>query len=802
MEALHIWVEEYCLSFDITDDEFDNMSDIDKVLMVGKHIFSKPEMSYDELCAQLSALVHLDIESSSDIGFVEECCFICAVGEHSTQRDDSVKIIMILEPEYQMYLMNIVKNNMPAEVDSSSDPVEEETEFKIELGEATTEESEQEETEDEPTTVAELEPDEASGDIIASAEANKLLGLNLQKNHEVVDLELRVMEQNAQIAQQAADITELKQSTEQLVEQLENQKDALLRSEAMEDELEILREKAAGLDAAELQIEKYRDKLDELTETKQQYKDEVAAHSAHYTSLLALEAEVEGLKKFRSQVDEYRSQVAESKIAFNELTVRSAEQAEVIALYKASESSSSAHQQHSTVHTQSLSAQLNASLERIRELETGSEGGARLGAADNECNPALMQELEHLKSTNAEYRKMLDTTSVAHLEELQKTNEDLDVMNVSLQKKLTCTKDALTHANREIENYKRVIAQLKREYKDLQGEFAEAAQMSQEHTEAEHGRTTDKLNVLRGVLADTKQCLEVVEAEAEALAVTKASLEHSLNDTQGELAAAKETIEEESTAHTAEVASLKRKYSEDVQSQYEEAQAQFTQLQEQCQESINQEVNKLNASSLELEEERTKRRRVERDKKYHEAEVHRLKLLANANNNSGGSADGGSASSITAKEFKRMEVELEAARTEVAELKAYGCAATGGSGTGGIGSGGIGSGSGAPARLSTRSSARIGSSTSSATISADQLDMADKRCAQLTQEKRDLLAKQIQENQEKLELNQKLIAAERECAGLKSKVTKANLDKERLERKLTKLQTAPAGVENVQPLTL
>jgi hypothetical protein len=803
MEALHIWVEEYCLSFDISDDEFDAMSDGDKVLMVGRHIFSEPEMSYEGMCSKLSSIVHLDVEPVSDIGFVEECCFICAVSEQSTQRDDSVKIIMILEPEYQMYLMNIVKDNMPAARDSSAAAEDfgagapDEVAMKTIDSGAAAESALAVDAMEDDCVVDDSQLNGGARRSLHNSEANKLLGLNLQKNNEVVDLELKVMEQNAQIAQQQAEISEYQQVSERLTEQLREREEALLRHEGLEDELEILREKAARLEAAELQMEKYRDKLDELSETKQQYKEEVAAHNAHYTSLLAMEAEVETLKKFRTQVDEYRALVAESKIALNELTVRNAEMGDIIAMYKSSESSSSASQHHSVVHTQTLSAQLNAALERIRELETGSDGSACIGSANNECNPVLMQEMELLRSTNAEYRKMLDSTSVEHLEVLQKTNEDLDVMNASLQKKWSFTKDALAHANKEIENYRKTIAQMKVEFATLQREAEEAGLMTEEHNAAELGRKVEIIQDLNANLADTKQCLEVTEAEAEALSVTKNNLERSLKETLDNLGAAKQTMADDAVAHAEEVVGLKRKYKEDIQSQYEEAQSQFVALQEKCDESIRQEINKVNAVTLELEEERIKRRRVERDKKYHENQSHRHKMMANANSGAVG-AEGAATSSIAVKEFKRMEQELEAARSEIAELRASGAVCDGV-----VAGTAAGVGVGSATRLSTRSSSRTGSSSApSSAISASELDLVDKRCMQLTQEKRELLAKQMQEDQEKLELNQKLIASEKECAALKSKVTRANLEKERLERSLLKLKAAPAAGQENAPLSL
>ena len=126
-------------------------------------------------------------------------------------------------------------------------------------------------------------------------------------------------------------------------------------------------------------------------------------------------------------------------------------------------------------------------------------------------------------------------------------------------------------------------------------------------------------------------------------------------------------------------------------------------------------------------------------------------MFANSGSSSGAE---GQASSVTAKEFKRMESELADARAEIYKLRSE---------VGTVGSG-ESAGSGGITRLSTRSGARLSSSSSGLTgvVSAEQLDLVDRRCLQLTQEKRDLLARQIQDEADKNEMNQKLIAAEKE----------------------------------------
>ena len=202
------------------------------------------------------------------------------------------------------------------------------------------------------------------------------------------------------------------------------------------------------------------------------------------------------------------------------------------------------------------------------------------------------------------------------------------------------------------------------------------------------------------------------------------------------------------------------------------------------------------ALTADVEEERLKRRRVEREKKFHEAEAHRYKtqLHLNSSNHAG-------ASSIeigdALKELKQMQALLDAANEEIDRLKkTNGGAATAAS----VGAASAGSGSSnTNARLSSRpvrikvsdkdSDAHGNSSIdSNAAICGylEQSELMDKRVEQLTREKREIIAKNLEENKEKVEFSQKLLAAEKEIASLKSKITKVTLEKERIERKYMK----------------
>ena len=88
-------------------------------------------------------------------------------------------------------------------------------------------------------------------------------------------------------------------------------------------------------------------------------------------------------------------------------------------------------------------------------------------------------------------------------------------------------------------------------------------------------------------------------------------------------------------------------------------------------------------------------------------------------------------------------------------------------------------------------------------------ELSDKKIEQLNREKRELIAKHLEENKEKLEIQQKLMLSEKENASLKSKLTKLTLEKERAERRMAlakEKQVAQSchnmDCENVAPLDL
>lgn len=243
----------------------------------------------------------------------------------------------------------------------------------------------------------------------------------------------------------------------------------------------------------------------------------------------------------------------------------------------------------------------------------------------------------------------------------------------------------------------------------------------------------------------------------------------------------------------AEMEALKRTHSDSVNSLKKQTEEKMKTLIDIHDSALAAEVRKTKNIEADLEEERLKRRRADRESKIHREEASRYKAQLTCSG--GGNGSGANAGDIDAalREIKQMSIQLEEKNQEIAQLKA--------NGKGKITSNG---------RV-TRSSTTVLTSTSSSSgpqrVKMDSnsycsgfmehSELSDKKIEQLSREKRELIAKHLEENKEKMEIQQKLMLCEKENASLKSKLTKLTLEKERAERKMALAKEKQAAQTSV-----
>jgi cupin superfamily acireductone dioxygenase involved in methionine salvage len=223
-------------------------------------------------------------------------------------------------------------------------------------------------------------------------------------------------------------------------------------------------------------------------------------------------------------------------------------------------------------------------------------------------------------------------------------------------------------------------------------------------------------------------------------------------------------------------------------------------LKTEYEDKINCEVIKYQNLNADLEEERLKRRKVEREKRFFETEANRYKSQYQVS----ASTSGGSEHDVNAalKEITSMQHQLDAYKEEIKRLRQNGAASTISSGAGNLESQtkiteiqgeyideptthAKSSSSRYPVRVRVRDPAAAGAQmapTSDISVYIEQTDLLERKIESLSKEKRELIAKNLEETKDKMELSQKLLQSERESALLKSKTTKLTLENERLER--------------------
>lgn len=344
-------------------------------------------------------------------------------------------------------------------------------------------------------------------------------------------------------------------------------------------------------------------------------------------------------------------------------------------------------------------------------------------------------------------------------------------------------------------------------------------------------------------LGDTEKELNETKQQVADLLLVKSDLENLQANTEKSLQEETQNREKDNIDHQENVRQLKEAHERVIAQLKSKEEEKFAQISQQHARELEAERENSRNLAADVEEERRKRRKTEREKKIYEAEAHRHKAQLSVAGNSSGTEV------VTAiKEMKQMQQQLDAANLEIQALKARNnsdAAATSGlqhetlnaSSTTSANSSshpdkvsGMSDGNGNAAPQGTVATVgRLGSSrpmrvkvsdrdiSSSIQNSADTAaplssgafsmsgaisgvsgnggcfggflehsELTDKRIEQLTRERREMIAKNLEENKERMELSQKLLASEKEVAALKSKITKITLEKERLERKLLK----------------
>jgi DNA repair exonuclease SbcCD ATPase subunit len=841
-ESLSEWIRISCANAD-------NVEELEEQLrFIGSVVFSIPieECSIGKLnevvCTTLGDELRDPLGSSLPI--LAEALLIVAVSGDCEVRSEFVGNILQLDQGHQTNLMNLIQNGLAEYFDSADDDGENETEITcsdsgnddVDLDDenvsSTGHDGNPNEKFDRRLSGESLVGNESCMECIhkdeiirkmqidkentAHAESDEVIRLKTElaeSKNKIVDHEMSIVEKEDALASTMARYEEAQARIGNMEVQLDNQSESLKELSALRDEIDILKPLAEKSEAYESQMTRLREKLDELNGVKQMLNTETAAHSETHTSLLAAEQQIEGLLKCKSQNDEYRAQHAEFSITIADLTDRLGKRDTEISELRSRLANLGDNQETHRSHNQQLNDELQATTELLRQMER--VGG--IGESLSEVNPELMQELQTLRSDNKILTQKLTDSSPEVNEKLCQELADQKAISSSLQQKWGSTTDALKEAKETIASLRVSLASMQLNHAAYVSMHEESCKMAEEDLETlKHQHRERMIHAERRMEHATQLLVRAKDVMSAAYEEDIAELKTKLSNTEEELASANENIADMKECINQLTQSL-QKAQQDLIDMKGESERIVAALKEEQESALIEERERTRVANQQFEDERNKRRRVERERRLLEAELHRQRTQLQV---AGNSATTGTGLENAAKELKSMQMQLDGANEEIRKLRNAGpvkyVAESPGSKLGSPDTSVIASPqsvnsaekvahgimkasqAGALRRTGLSGAARsvrvkIGdvNTLNMNTISGSSIEhteMADRRIAEMQREKREILARNLEENKEKIELSQKLMMSEKEVAQLKSKLTKITLEKERMERKLLKAQ--------------
>lgn len=231
----------------------------------------------------------------------------------------------------------------------------------------------------------------------------------------------------------------------------------------------------------------------------------------------------------------------------------------------------------------------------------------------------------------------LQTYLIRSLENLEKSLADQKAMTSSLQQKWTGTKDSLANAMSTIaflnSTQKELMESMEMSLSECDSlkskHFLNESMQIQLHETQVHEMELLHSEKLQRASMEIETQLGVIEEKEEE--VTKLRYENknllsSLDETQinFNILAAKHDVYQSETVEI--IAGMKRKHEEEISSAREQHETRVRDLQTKYEEEVNAEIQRSRAIQSDFEEEKLKRRKVEREKKFHETEAHRYKV--------------------------------------------------------------------------------------------------------------------------------------------------------------------------------
>ena len=661
----------------------------------------------------------------------------------------------------------------------------------------------------------------------------------------VMDLERDILEKDQLIRGLRSEVTSLRRAEEEGQAAAKERALLLQKISSLEDKIDVLEPLAQRSEVVSCQLERAKEKMDILGGLQDQLRAESAAHNQTHAQLAAAQHELEALRTSKTRLEEYRERCAESAIAVADLTQRLSVSEEARDLL----SQELAVLKEGSQSSERMAKQLNDELLSASEALKASERTGGVGASMSELNPSVVKELRLLRTENADLRDRLDMSSMEALDKLQQQISDHQCVNSSLQQKWSEAKNTIAARNDRIAMLEAQERVMRLELQQLRGEHNETCAMTAEDRRStliafnarlthmtkrnRDGAVLSRIgasavtNWLTDDLHIATETLLFTEAELKSTEQAKSTLEQQLHQTDEQLKLTNQTLVSLAEENKRTLEEVREEHLREVEGIVERGKRKIAEIEEVHSAALDLEVRKADSLAADIEDEKSKRRRVDREKRFYESEMQKYKSQLQVAAASGGG--GGLEVEGAIKELKTMQDQLDASRAEVKRLKEQlSCLeslSTRGTSqptpcgrpdnkapvpTATSEAEGLESStqlqhsfSRQPQRVRVASGRDVAASSCHAVASKntdnisaymEQTELLEKRIEQMTREKRELISKNLEENKEKMEMSQKLLQSEREHAALKAKMTKLTLEKERLERRIAKREE-----ENVPP---
>jgi hypothetical protein len=494
------------------------------------------------------------------------------------------------------------------------------------------------------------------------------------------------------------------------------------------------------------------------------------------------------------------------------------------------------------------------------------------GLGISEFNPEVKKELQALRVENEELKQLVNDSAVESLDRLRQQISDQQCFNSSIQEKWNHSKDIIQQLQRSLTETTQQLHSSQHSYQILSLESEEMSRIVQE----------DRLSTIYSFQCKEKYMKQSFSDQLKLFSFGQKSiqniLQNELQKLSTELLVLTQNYEEMSENyltsqkmihdHEEEIESWGKKYlaleermkndllvleqenKEKIQRYLESHREEISALSNNYSEDIRVEKRRIESLETDMEIERGKRRKTEREKKLYENEALKYRNqyeLLSSGSMSGSEMNAKEMNSVL-KEMKLMQDQLDSSREEVKRLQdqisfiqSTGRGTTSSSASSsaslpgsrinastpltpaltseeneqqevevpqqGIHSGAtrrpqrilVQSSSTSSTHHSSSSSSNGGSyrpnTTTDLSAYIEQTELLERKIELMNRERRELIAKNIEENKERVELNQRLLQHEQEYALLKGKFVKLELEKERLDRRIAK----SGETENVPP---